>query len=664
MVAAAGAEPFEDDLVIVGRVVDDATGLPLESAQVYVQGTTIGALTGPDGRYRLTLSEGQVPSDVVVTAELIGFGRAQASLEFQEDEPTEARGAVGGPPSTRTVTIDFRLEAQALYLDEIVVGGRSVPSLAPRDVATSNAPASEPERRAERGVASGAVVSVRGGRPAPPLSTLPASVARPDESTRRGFGREQYARIAENGFRSVRDHPLSTFSTDVDRASYSNVRRFLLGERRLPPVDAVQVEEMINYFSYDYAMPEGRDPVAITTEVGTAPWAPRHRLLRIGLATRSIVAEDLPASNLVFLIDVSGSMNSPDKLPLVQQSLRLLVEQLRPIDRVAIVVYAGSAGLVLESTSGRRKDQILEAIDRLQAGGSTAGGAGLRLAYRVARENFQRRGNNRVILATDGDFNVGESSDAAMVRLIEEKREEGTFLTVLGFGTGNLQSDKMQSLAQHGNGNYAYIDRMAEARKVFVSEMGGTLVTVAKDVKLQVEFNPAVVSGYRLIGYENRLLANEDFNNDLKDAGDLGSGHRVTALYEIIPVGADSDIDIPGVDPLRYQSQDRSRNRASDEEVAFVRIRYKRPDSDRSRLIEEAIRIGDDAPTGDFHFAAAVAGFGMLLRNSEHQGSISVPRILALASDGMGPDLDGYRRGFIDLVKAYRDISVHADRLR
>lgn len=633
--AAAGSVPPETDFVVIGHVVDDQSEEPLRDAQVWIRGTTYGALTDSEGRYSIEVQRAHLPSDAVVVAQLIGYASRQSVLHMPEEAAATA------------VTIDFRLRQQAISLESIVVNG----SARPGDLRATISETAPPPQRPRPEIAA---------RPRSTTVAPPTPVSQPHYRPTRGSGREQYARISENGFRSVRDHPLSTFSTDVDRASYSNIRRFLLREGRLPPVDAVQVEEMINYFSYDYDTPEGRDPVAITTELGTAPWAPDHRLLRIGLATRPLVAEELPASNLVFLIDVSGSMHSPDKLPLVKRSLRLLVDQLRPIDRVAIVVYAGSAGLVLESTSGRRKDEILEAIDRLEAGGSTAGGAGLRLAYRVARENFERRGNNRVILATDGDFNVGESSDAAMVRLIEDKRDQGTFLTVLGFGTGNLQFEKMQSLAQHGNGNYAYIDRLAEARKIFVGEMGGTLVTVAQDVKLQVEFNPTHVASYRLIGYENRLLANEDFNDDMKDAGDLGSGHRVTALYEIVPTGTDSR----GVDPLRYQATRASADRDLDAEIALVRVRYKRPTGDRSRLVEQPIRLSADTLTADFRFAAAVAGFGMLLRGSEYQGSISAHQILALATDGMGADLDGYRRGFVDLVEAYQHLGTRTGPVR
>jgi Ca-activated chloride channel family protein len=343
-------------------------------------------------------------------------------------------------------------------------------------------------------------------------------------------------------------------------------------------------------------------------------------------------------------------MTSEDKLPLVKRSLELLVEQMRPVDRVAIVGYAGAAGLVLEPTPGSQRDRILGAIHRLEAGGSTAGGAGLRLAYDVARRGFQRDGNNRVILATDGDFNVGESSDEAMVRLIEERRGQGTFLTVLGFGTGNLQFQKMQALAQHGNGNHAYIDGIEEARKVLVSEMAGTLLTVAHDVKIQIEFNPAHVSSYRLVGYENRILAARDFNDDTKDAGDMGAGHRVTALYEIVAAGSRA----PGVDPLRYQGSSTRESRERGEELALVRVRYKRPRGDESRLLERVVGLEVRRPSADFRVAASVAGFGMLLRNSEHRGSITARQVLELAEPGLASDRRGERREFLELVRAYQ----------
>jgi Ca-activated chloride channel family protein len=384
--------------------------------------------------------------------------------------------------------------------------------------------------------------------------------------------REQYARIYDNRFLATGTHPLSTFSIDVDAASYSNIRRFLTSGQR-PPADAVRIEEMINYFSYTYPEPDGSEPFSVTTEMGPAPWNPQHQLVLVGLQGRRISRENLPPSNLVFLLDVSGSMNAPDKLPLVQSAFRLLVKQLRREDRVAIVVYAGAAGLVLPSTPGSERDQILAAIDQLEAGGSTAGGAGIQLAYRVAKEHFIPGGNNRVILATDGDFNVGVSSDAELVRMIEEKRNEGTYLTVLGFGTGNLQDAKMEQLADKGNGNYAYVDNINEARKVFVHELGATLLTIAKDVKIQVEFNPARVQAYRLIGYENRILASEDFNDDARDAGELGAGHSVTALYEIVPAGQPLDVSVGKVDSLKYQPVATERRTYASSEYRSIKLR-------------------------------------------------------------------------------------------
>jgi len=632
------------DAIITGRVVDAETGSPISSAQIYVERMNVGVLSQQDGSFTLRIPESRITGDVTLTIARIGYGSATQVISTQELQ-------------NGTVTREVRLHQQSLELQEVIVNGASGAGRV--DARQTNEPTRTPANDQVR--APRESVRIVEERDAAAIAPVPATVPsdarygryRPGGTP---FNREQYDHIAENDFRSVRDEPLSTFSIDVDRASYSNIRRFLLRDHVAPPADAVQIEEMINYFSYDYEMPRGRDPIAITTELGVAPWNAAHRLLRVGLASRPVETEDLPPSNLVFLLDVSGSMQSADKLPLVKESLRLLVDQLRSEDRVAIVVYAGAAGLVLPPTPGSRKDRILDAIERLEAGGSTAGGAGLQLAYRVAQDSFLRNGNNRVILATDGDFNVGESSDGAMVRLIEERRDAGVFLTVLGFGTGNLQSAKMQAIAQNGNGNYAYIDGLDEARKVFVGEMGGTLLTVAKDVKIQIEFNPEQVAEYRLVGYENRLLANEDFNNDRKDAGDMGAGHRVTALYEIVPAGSARD---GGVDPLRYQDQRRESARSGRDELAFVKVRYKRPQEDESRLIERpvSLRIGD--PSDDFQFASAVAGFGMILRQSEHRGSITVRQVLALAEDGMGADLDGYRSEFMELVRAYRGLPEH-----
>ena len=464
------------------------------------------------------------------------------------------------------------------------------------------------------------------------------------------FHTESYSHIVENAFLGVASSPLSTFSIDVDRASYSNVRRFINGGQR-PPIDAVRIEEMINYFSFDYPDPDGDHPFSVTTEVSTAPWNPIHQLVRIGIQGERVDTENLPPSNLVFLIDVSGSMQSPDKLPLLKASFRMLVNELQPKDRVAIVVYAGAAGLVLPSTSGNEKDTILDAIEALEAGGSTAGGAGIILAYEVARENHIASGNNRVILATDGDFNIGASSDGEMVRLIEEKREQGTFLTVLGFGTGNLKDSKMEKLADHGNGNFAYIDNLTEARKVLVTEMGGTLMTIAKDVKIQVEFNPARVQAYRLIGYENRLLQDENFNDDTKDAGELGAGHSVTALYEVIPVGVDSQYEIADVDSLRYQASGEPAVTSDSKELLFVKLRYKAPQGAESRLITHPVHDSNDQPSADLTFASAVAGFGMLLRDSEYCGDLGLPDVLNLARSSTGEDREGYRTEFVRLVE-------------
>jgi Ca-activated chloride channel homolog len=467
---------------------------------------------------------------------------------------------------------------------------------------------------------------------------------------------EAYNTVDEHRFLTASANPVSTFSIDVDAASYSNVRRFL-SQGTLPPKDAVRLEELVNYFPYRYADHSGRHPFAVSTEVGPCPWSPEHRLVRIGLQARRVATQDLPPSNLVFLIDVSGSMMSPDKLPLVQQAFRALVHELRPQDRVAIVVYAGAAGLVLPSTSGAEKAAILEAIDRLQAGGSTAGGAGIRLAYDVARQHFDREGNNRVILATDGDFNVGVSSDAEMVRLVEQRREEGTFLTVLGFGTGNLKDSKMEQMADKGNGHYAYIDSFREAQKVFVQEFGGTLFTVAKDVKIQIEFNPARVQSYRLLGYENRTLAREDFADDRKDAGELGSGHSVTALYEIVPAGA-TPVAL-GDDSLTYQRVSIRPEASRSGELMTVRLRYKDPQGSASRLLEEPVRDrSGGAASEDMRFASAVAAFALLLRDSEHRGQASYEQVLSLARGARGDDPQGYRGEFIGMVETARTLSA------
>ncbi|MEH1913133.1 vWA domain-containing protein [Nostoc sp.] len=473
------------------------------------------------------------------------------------------------------------------------------------------------------------------------------------------FNTENYNRIEDNPFHRVGNDPLSTFSIDVDTASYSNVRRFIT-QGELPPKDAVRIEELINYFTYNYPQPKGDRPFSVTTEVAAAPWNSQHKLVQVGLQGKRLESKTLPPSNLVFLIDVSGSMDDPNKLPLVQQSLKLLVNQLRPEDRVSLVVYAGNAGLVLPATAGSQKSIILAAIDRLKAGGSTAGGQGIELAYKIAKESFLKSGNNRVILATDGDFNVGVSSDGDLTRLIEQKREQGIFLTVLGFGTGNYKDGKMEQLADKGNGNYAYIDTLLEAKKVLVNDLRGTLFTIAKDVKIQVEFNPAKVQAYRLIGYENRLLQNQDFNDDKKDAGDIGTGHSVTALYEIIPTGTKSDVKLPEIDPLRYQRSGETVSNAAGNELMQVKLRYKLPQDSTSQLITQTIQDDDlrtdQIPSTNLRFAAAVATFGMVLRDSEYKGDASYDLVMKLATQGKGEDQEGYRGEFIRLVEQSRGL--------
>lgn len=464
---------------------------------------------------------------------------------------------------------------------------------------------------------------------------------------------ESYGNINEIGFLKADKDPLSTFSIDVDAAAYSNVRRFI-NNGGLPPKDAVRIEEMVNYFDYDYAQPTGKDPVNIVTEIAPAPWNPNHKLLHIGLQARTISTESLPASNLVFLIDVSGSMNSANKLPLLVSSLKLLTDQLRTKDKVAIVVYAGSSGLALPATAGDNKTAIKEALNRLSAGGSTAGGAGLELAYKVATENFVKGGNNRIILATDGDFNVGQSSDSDMQKLIEEKRKSGVFLTVLGYGMGNYKDSKMETLADKGNGNYAYIDNITEAKKVLVNEFGGTLFTIAKDVKFQLEFNPAKVQAYRLIGYENRMLNSEDFNNDQKDAGEIGSGHTVTALYEIIPTGVKSEF-IGSVDELKYQKNSKKPIENTSDDLLTIKLRYKEPDGNNSKLMQKAVVDNGNSKSelsSNFKFSAAVAEFGMLLRQSDYKQQSSFEQVVQLAESSLGKDKDGYRSEFLRLAKS------------
>jgi Ca-activated chloride channel family protein len=462
---------------------------------------------------------------------------------------------------------------------------------------------------------------------------------------------EDYDHVDENAFVAVADDPRSTFSIDVDTASYANVRRFI-DDGSLPPADAVRIEEMINYFDYDYRSPAGSDPFSLTAEVGECPWNETHKLVHVGLQGKVVDQSDVPARNLVFLFDVSGSMNSPDKLPLLKRAFSLLVDSLRTQDKVSIVVYAGASGVVLEPTSGADKGEILAALDRLEAGGSTNGGAGIHSAYAMATKGFIDGGINRVILATDGDFNVGTTTEGDLVKLIEDKRSSGVFLSVLGFGTGNLKDATMEMLADKGNGNYAYIDGIGEARKVLVEEAGATLVTIAKDVKIQVEWNPAEVASFRLIGYENRKLAHADFNDDTKDAGEIGAGHNVTAIYEVVPAGGKAD---PKVDTLKYQDGGTLSKAAGSGELLTVKVRYKEPAGSESKLLSFPVTDSDTTlaeSSRDFRFSAAVAGFGMLLRGSTHKGDATLAMMRKLADEARGTDAHGHRAELVRLIDA------------
>jgi Ca-activated chloride channel family protein len=601
-----------DTVVVTGRVTSAANGVALQGANVYISESGHSVGTDGAGWYRLALTNARRGAEVTLRVRAIGFQPQARPIRLTSD----------------SVTADFALAVDVNQLSEVVVTGTA------GKVET---------RRLSFTVAPGAPADETGQR-----------LARRGD---RRFNTESYDRIVDNPFLGVRENPLSTFSIDVDRASYSNVRRFVtIGQR--PPKDAVRIEELLNYFAYEYPDPRGEHPFSVTTEVARAPWRPEHHLVRIGLQAKRILPEALPPSNLVFLVDVSGSMQPENKLPLVKESLRLLVEQLREQDRVAMVVYAGAAGLVLPPTAGSDKATILAALGRLEAGGSTAGGAGIRLAYDVARQTHLPEGNNRVILATDGDFNIGPSSDAEMERLIEEKRKQGTFLSVLGFGMGNYKDSRMEKLADKGNGNYAYIDNLVEARKVLVDEMAGTLLTVAKDVKLQVEFNPARVAAYRLIGYENRLLAKEDFDDDTKDAGEMGAGHSVTALYEVIPVGVESPVAVRGVDPLRYQRPaTRPASAAGSDELMYVKLRYKLPTASASRWLDHVVRTpraDSREMSDDFRFAASVAAFGMILRDSEYRGTATLDDVIDSARRAVGSDPGGHRADFVHLAETVR----------
>ena len=478
----------------------------------------------------------------------------------------------------------------------------------------------------------------------------PNGIPVPDEKDP-DFNTEEYDKIVENEFLDAKSNPLSTFSIDVDNAAYSNVRR-MLNYNQMPDKGAVRIEEMINYFDYDYPDPTGKHPFSFNTEISDCPWNKDNKIIHIGLQGKKLNYNDLKPSNLVFLLDVSGSMEDVNKLPLLRKSFKLLLDELSQEDKVSIVVYAGAAGLILPPTPASEKKKIIKALDDLQAGGSTAGGQGILLAYKTAKEALIENGNNRVILATDGDFNVGTSSTSSLVDLIEEKRKDNIYLTILGFGMGNYKDGRMEQISNAGNGNYFYIDNIKEAEKVFVKEMRANMFTIAKDVKIQIEFNPAHVKAYRLIGYENRIMAKEDFDDDTKDAGELGAGHTVTALYEIVP--ANSDWNVRTADNLKYQTTKLNDNAKNSKEIMTIKFRYKPPKSDKSIKIEHAITntlTKLNATTNNFRFSAAVAGFGMLLRDSKFKGNVTYKMVKDLANNAKGKDENGYRTEFISLVK-------------
>lgn len=582
-------------ITVTGIVTDAADGTSITGCSVVNNRSKSGAITDVNGRYSIQAQKGDV-----LLFRFIGYKEEKRVV--------------------KSAKLDVKMKTDDVALEECVVVGYGT---------------------MKTKAMTGAYVAV-------------CPTAMYDMDTR--MNTEEYDRIQENGFKSVADTPLSTFSIDVDPASYSNMRRFI-NRGELPPADAIRTEELVNYFSYDYPKPTGNDPVKITVEAGTCTWNTAHRLVRIGLKAKEIPTEQLPASNLVFLIDVSGSMWGANRLDLVKSSLKLLVNNLRNKDKVAIVTYAGSAGVKLEATSGGDKQKIREAIDELTAGGSTAGGAGIHLAYQIAKKNFISDGNNRIILCSDGDFNVGVFSAEGLEQLIEKERKSGVHLTVLGYGMGNYKDRKIQVLAEKGNGNHAYIDNLQEANRVLVGEFGATLHTVAKDVKLQVEFNPSQVQAYRLIGYESRLLKDEDFNNDAKDAGDMGAGHTVTAFYEVIPAGVKNEY-VGKVDDLKYQKKEKMTLKPTgSDELLTVKLRYKAPDKDVSRKMElPFVDNKGDSVSSDFRFASAVAMFGQLLRDSDFKGTADYDKVIKLAKQGLNNDERGYRREFIRLVEAAKGL--------
>jgi len=601
---------------VSGKVTDATTSDALPGVNVTIERTAQATITDADGKYSIKCD----PNNVLIFS-FIGY--------------LTEKIAVAGKTE-----LNIQLTPDVKKLEEVVVEGYGVEGYA-AGIAVSSSPMfsfKRKNRNKNNGNLQGTTASVL------------ATPAPNDES---------YEKTGENGFQGVVKNPLSTFSIDVDKAAYSNVRRFINNGEK-PPADAVRVEEMINYFDYDYSQPADEHPFAIFAEVSDCPWQSGHKLVHIGVQGKKIATDDLPPSNIVFLIDVSGSMGESNKLPLLKSSFKLLVNNLREIDRVAIVTYASSTGIALESTPGSNKEEIIRAIDNLQAGGSTSGGAGIKLAYQEARKNFVEEGNNRIILATDGDFNVGASSDAEMEELITRERQFGIFLSCLGFGMGNYKDSKLQVLADKGNGNHAYIDNMQEANKTLVSEFGGTLFTIAKDVKIQIEFNPSKVQAYRLVGYEKRMLKDEDFKDDTKDAGELGSGHTVTVLYEIIPVGVKSEF-LKKIPDLKYQKPVINEETSALNEIATIKMRYKKPDGDKSIELQQVIMdklIPIEKASENLKFSSAVAMFGMLLKNSEFKGSSGYNKVVEQADNARSFDKEGYRAEFVRLVKTCLTLAI------
>ena len=629
LLACCSVLTFGADRLISGTVYDE-TKQPLVGATVLVEGTKIVTTAVANGKYTISVPNGKTKLRFAF------LGYITQTIEIKN-----------------STIIDVVLAAQRAYLEEVVVSAYGAQNKS-RAVASNRAVTKQIINSAP--VMQGQLMGRVAG-----LVVKNKQIGLMDRQLRAPLpvNDESYSSMVENQFINPVNTPLSTFATDVDAASYANVRRFI-NAGQLPPKDAVRIEEMINYFKYDLPEPKAGKPVAIMAEVATAPWNDKHQLVRIGLKAKNIDNDKLPPSNLVFLIDVSGSMDEANKLPLVKTSLKMLVDQLRAVDHVAMVVYAGAAGLVLPSTAGSEKQKIKDAIDQLGAGGSTAGGAGIKLAYNIARQNFKKGGNNRIVLATDGDFNVGQSSDKDMEQLIEEERQSGVSISILGFGMGNYKDSKMEILADKGHGNYAYIDNATEATRSMVTEFGGTLYTVAKDVKLQVEFNPAKVAAYRLLGYEDRLMAKEDFNNDAKLGGDMGVGHNVTALYEIIPIGVKDDVFAGSVDPLKYQKELKPDVKNPSDELMTVKFRYKDPHADVSKM--ESIVVKNSAvalehASEDMRFAAAVAEYGLLLRNSHFKQSSSFNQVISLAKGAKGKDEQGYRAEFIRLAESTRNMA-------